>query len=303
MKQRGFKFYVRFVFFLCLTLIPSLAYLITMGVMLESMFSFGIFIGFIAALVISTQTVWNNYRINYETETREINDVSFWCKNPPAIIYEPIQILENLGFQRLGESDTQMPGLAERIVVWLFKSEDGSIVCEVIPLNTEMVPYMVGFSTAYDGPRAVETLYPLGENIRDDDYQFVGIGDSVEAAYHYHIRQVGRFTKKYGQAKSINSMEDYLKQDKIWRKNFAKRQLRPSMIRGLTQVSFWKLAVATMATGIFVYGGFPFYSYGYQEIPDSSISVFNLIALFGSLLLALAFAPRRRSIKTRKKKD
>lgn len=303
MNQYDFKFYARFAFFFLLVLIPSLAYLITMGIMMGNVFSSAIFAGLIAALVVGTKNIWGVYQNTITSKTREINDISFSHNSPPSTIQEPIQILENLGFERLGEIDVKMPSEPDRSCVWIFVNDDGSIVSDVIALNTEQLPYFVGFSTAYHGRKLVETSYPYGENIRDDDYHFVGIGDSLEAAYHYHIRQVGRFSEQYGKPIAMNSMERYMKWDKIWRKNFAIRQMMPLTIRTFIQHSFWKLAVAAIATGIFAYSGFPFFNSNLDAMPDISVPILNLIGLFGGLLLALFFTPRRRSIKAMKKKD
>jgi hypothetical protein len=303
MKQRNFKFYARFAFFWFLTMIPSLIYLITMGFLIENLLSLAILIGFVVAAIVGTIQIWNSYQIAFEIETQTINDISFWHKEPPASIQKPILELQSLGFERLGEFDVEMPGQPEPIADWVFNNDDGSIVAEIVSLGSEHLPFMLEFWTFFKGTRQVETYYPVGGNIRDTDFHFVGISDSIDAAYHYHIRQVGRFTEQYGEPMPVNSMERYFKLDRIQRKAFASRKLMLSTSPVFFQQAFIKLAVATMATGLLTFRGFPFFNSNFDAMPDMSVSILNLVTLFGSLLLTLAFAPRHRSIKKMKKQD
>lgn len=160
---------------------------------------------------------WRNIILTLGAKHRTPIDVSSLLIPPPLIAQKNIEDLKSLGFRRLGEAQIRSllnpPGTA-----WVFVHPETGIQAEVAWKR-------VAFSTYFQENVLVTTDFPNGEHIEIPNYQSHTITTSVSDAYDYHLQQVEKFSRKYGRPHPIRTMSDYLKWEKVGRKNYATLKL------------------------------------------------------------------------------
>ena len=151
--------------------------------------------------------------VSLGVKNRRPKDISHLQPEPPTIFQEAITALLALGFTRLGESGVNVNGT--QVNTWVFVSLDKLTTAEVVVA----APMLVGFSTAYKDTSVVETNFPVGESIETPLFISHTIKSSIEKAYNHQNQLVMKFSKTHGAPLSIESMQEYLRLDVVYRKN------------------------------------------------------------------------------------
>ena len=146
-------------------------------------------------------------------------DISHLQIRPSDKLQTTIAALLKLGFSRLGELRLKISGQA--LDGWIFVSIDKSILTEV----TEVSPKMVLFTTVYIDDAVVETGFPVGEKIETSNYRSHTIISSIEEAYSHHLKQIADFGQRHGIPRKIETINDYLYWDTVFRKKYVWRKM------------------------------------------------------------------------------
>jgi hypothetical protein len=170
---------------------------------------------------------WRNILMSLGAKYRQPVDVSYQLIPPPSMAKGNIETLKALGFRRLGEAQVKSP-FNPPITVWIFTHLETKI-------QAEAAGKRVGFSTFFQEKTLLVTDYPNGEHIEIPNYQSHTIVTSVSHAYRYHLHQVDKFSRLFGEPHQIRNMTDYLHWETVARKNYATRKLMrwvwPNLVR------------------------------------------------------------------------
>jgi hypothetical protein len=209
--------------------------------------------------------------ISFGASKRRGLDISKLKPVPPDNLRPNITALENLGFRRLGETQTELPTFSSPIRSWIFISSDGLTYAGVAEVQPKRFNW-IQFSTVYSDNAALETDFPIGEKINTPTLRSHTITTDIEKAYQHHIQQITDFGKIHSHPRIIKNMEDYHEWDGL----YCKRRLLRMDLGNLTQfISLVYSIVITLAVIIL-------YIYLYILTGDGP---YNLII---SLFLAIA---------------
>lgn len=166
------------------------------------------------AQFVSLVPAWLIYR---GAVNRRVADISAQNRPVPGLARPVHNTLVNLGFQRLGETDTPLPGRRET-VSWLYCNAGGSINAELVVV----LGAAVQFNTVFADHAILETSYPFGENITRENYRSVRVMGSVEAALRRHLEIGNQMILEHGQPIAIADMPTYLAWDVRYRQMYTK---------------------------------------------------------------------------------
>jgi hypothetical protein len=215
---------------------------------------------------------WVNILMSLGAKYRKPTDVSYLLIPPPPISKKNIEALKAIGFRRLGEAQIKSP-FKPPITVWVFFQTETHI-------QAEAAWKRVGFSTYFQDKTLVVTDFPNGERIEMPNYQSHTIMTSVADAYQYHLRQVTKFSQKYGDHHPIRSMSEYLHWEAVGRKHYGTiklmRWIRADIVRLIT---FTYGILVLSLTPIF------FNPKGFLFIPQTSVFSSREILIYTIILL------------------
>ena len=173
---------------------------------------------------------WVNILMSLGAKYRRPIDISHLLIPPSPISQKNIEALKAIGFRRLGEAQIKSP-FKPPITVWVFFHLETQI-------QAEAAWKRVGFSTYFRDKTLVVTDFPNGESIEIPNYQSHTIMTSVADAYQYHLRQVTKFSQKYGDLHPIRNMSEYLRWEAVGRKHYGTiklmRWIRADIVRLIT---------------------------------------------------------------------
>lgn len=202
-----------------------------------------------------------------------------------------IDALLKLGFTLLGQVRVNIPGVQagdSRV----FVSSDKLTHAEV----TEVMADMVGFTTVYADHAVVETSFPMGERIDTPTFRSHTISSDIERAYLYHLQQVADFSKPHGIPRRLESMNDYLYWDIVYRERYVWQKFRRNFWMGVIKVL--ALIYVLVATGIVLGSGAP---HDRMTPYTQLFPLLNLITPVALVTYVLPFLARwasRREMKT-----
>jgi hypothetical protein len=157
-------------------------------------------------------------------------DASFLNLPPPPAIQPIVAALNELGFKRLGETgDLIAVTHHHQVRIWLFIDPNATTCAAVFADGTQ------GHAIVYSwfGDEAVVvTAYPSGTSINDPDFRYHTISTSMGNAYRYHLEQVVEFKLRHGSPNRLNNMSEIIRLDTLYNAKFARRRLRPALLRG-----------------------------------------------------------------------
>ena len=165
------------------------------------------------------------------TPNRRPTDASHLNLAPPVNAQDSINILIELGFQRLGETYTRMPLAMSPGPTWIFIDHPKTTQAEIV----EITPGAY-FTTVFTDGAVVETGYPQGENITTANLLSHTITTSVGDAFQHHMLNVQEFQERHGSPRTIKSMKEYLHWDKIYRTQYAQGKMLRVFLIDLAQV-------------------------------------------------------------------
>ncbi len=173
----------------------------------------------------------------------QVVDVSHLEAPPPSAAQPLIAALIRLGFHRLGEAGrANKAQTAGPVQVWYFVDERGTTCAGVftyvrVVSNLEVpTRELAGAAVIYSwfGEEAViVTGYGSGEHIEEPNFRFHVISTSLEEAYRHHLAQLPDFQMRYGAPVRFDSMAQVIHLDAVYNARFARRRMRPTMIRSL----------------------------------------------------------------------
>ena len=154
--------------------------------------------------------------------------------------------LRALGFVRLGEVAIDLPGQGRTHYSWIVVDDGGTVEAELVGGPGQQ--NLVALVTTFGDGAAVQTMYPVGENIRRDDLVSVKEPGSVQDAVDRHRREVDDFSRRHGRPLPVRSMADHLRHDATYRERHAHRFLMPPFLRESAKA--W-LVIAIAALGVY----------------------------------------------------
>ena len=162
---------------------------------------------------------------------RRPTDASHLTLVPPSDAQPTVDRLITLGFHRLGETYTRMPLAMSPGPTWIFVDEQSTTQAEIVPINPG-----VFFTTMFPDGSVVETGFPQGEDIATPDFLSQTVTTSIEDTRQLHQQNVAEFRLVHGVPQPINSIEDSLHWDRIYRTRHAQRKMRRFFLTDLAQV-------------------------------------------------------------------
>jgi hypothetical protein len=180
--------------------------------------------------------------ISLGAKNRRAVDIS----DPPAPLpaeYQPaVHALSKLGFRRLGETSVTVSGV-QAVKSRVFVSADNVVLAEL----TEIKMPIWTLTTAYPDDAAVETGFPCGENIETADFRSHTITADLGKAYRHQVQQLEAFGKTHGAPRRIETMQDYLSWDALYRERYVLRKMRRFLWISLADLFFLAYAIAVSA--------------------------------------------------------
>lgn len=149
-------------------------------------------------------------------------DVSAKNLPVPESLEQYAQKIEMLGFIRMGEIQAVTAFDPTPVTEWLFTTDAGDITVEMLEFKGNV---MLRFSSWFEDNRLIETAYPFGDFIQDENYRSAGIETSLEDAYHFHLRQMAAFESMYSSPKKILSVDEHMAFGKINKITHFKKRL------------------------------------------------------------------------------
>jgi hypothetical protein len=195
--------------------------------MMEAYF-FGILV---VVLVFTGVTGGLGVLIYLGAQTRKPRDASNLNLKFPQSAQATVDRLVALGFQRLGETYTQMPLAISPGPTWILVDGQRATQAEIVEIN----PGTFYTSVFADGA-VIETGFPQGENIITTNFISQTVTTSIEDAFHQHLQYTLDFQAKHGAPEPIRNMEDYLHWDGMYRKHYARLKMRRMFLVDLAQV-------------------------------------------------------------------
>lgn len=120
--------------------------------------------------------------------------------------------LLQLGFRRLGETDTPLPGRRESLT-WVYINGDASITAELVAINV----IAVQFNTVFADQAVLETSFPIGENMQRENYRSVKGDGGISATLDQHIEVAREMVLEHGRPIALDTMATYLAWDVQYR--------------------------------------------------------------------------------------
>jgi hypothetical protein len=183
---------------------------------------------------------WSGFKavLNYAgLSKRRGEDISHKGISPSSTLEPVVDSLISLGFTRLGETLTYLPLVSLGGITWLFLDESGTTCADVIEVTGVDAKPMLAFWTTFDDAATIETGYPTGERIDISDLRSHTVPSSVKDAYQHHLQQVADFGTHHGAPIRFRNMDDYLRQEAIYREHHARRKFRRLFLDNLVNVT------------------------------------------------------------------
>jgi hypothetical protein len=178
-------------------------------------------------------------------KNRRSTNISHLQIAPSPKLQSTIDKLLKLRFTPAGQVRVHVAGVQSGDTR-VFVSPDRSTHAEV----TEVMTDMVQFTTVYADHAVVETIFPMGERIDTPTFRSHTITSDIEKAYLHHLQQVADFSKSHGIPRHLESMNDYLHWDVVYRERYIWQKFRRNFWMGAINVI--SLIYAILATLIVV---------------------------------------------------
>jgi len=193
---------------------------------------------------------WHAYVIYRDVDQRTAHDISGERRPIPAGLVEVCQQLSQLGFERLGEEEQDLPSVGllavltsrrQRHTAWLFTDRGATTQASV-------TTHMLELSSRLGDGSYVETLATTGSQIDEPDlYVSFSRGDAA-SAYRQHLASVAARAASHGTPSPVADMAEQGARGADFRARFAKRQLRRPLVTG------WLVPLGLIAAVLVVLG-------------------------------------------------
>lgn len=100
---------------------------------------------------------------------------------------------------------------------------------------------LVVLTTQFRDGSQIETGFPFGSNINNEDYRAHTVRASLNEAYHHHLEQIRDWQVNHEAPENINDIGGMLQMDKLRQSVFGKRKLK---------VLFWQRQAPIIALGV-----------------------------------------------------
>jgi hypothetical protein len=152
-------------------------------------------------------------RVIRTRKDRRVEDVTGEAVPPPIPVADAIRQLEEMGFERVGESKTYLS--VGEPVTWHMLSRDDTVMAELVEYRERCA---VAFSTMVGDEAIVETSDPIGERFRSRVHVSDFTRKGMQAAHDLHARNVKAFIgSRLHPAQLEGSMQAILLHDAIYR--------------------------------------------------------------------------------------
>jgi hypothetical protein len=187
---------------------------------------------------------WNMLRIYLGIKTRRLEDASSFAPSPPPAVAALATRLHDLGFRRIGERSTVLPGDKRRFE-WDMVDELTTTYVSLGAAGPSLGGVLMICYSAFADGAFVDTSYPSGATVQREDFYAAPGGSTPEEAVAEHRRRVALFSSRHGPALPNGSMADLLVRDDTYRRRHGGITLRTRVYRfvGLT-------ALVTLAAAI-----------------------------------------------------
>lgn len=193
---------------------------------------------------------WRGWQIVRGARARRPRDATGQAGLLPAELGRWHDELRALGFSRLGETGIDVPGQRSTHYSWVMIDETGTVEVELV--GGQGVPPLLGFVSTFGDGAAVQTMLPLGETIRREDFVSTVEKDSVQAAVERHRAEVKAFETRHGRPLPVRSMGDHLRHDVTYRERHATRFLMSGFVR-TSAIAWLVLGIAALGV-IYLFG-------------------------------------------------
>ena len=155
-------------------------------------------------------------------------------EEPDQDLIARIHILEGLGYRRLGETLTAIPGGAEP--AWILVAEDAGSYAILVP-GWASTTGLTGFYSAWPDGTWLGTLHPRGTPLVFRTLRLRIASASLGDAAAAHRVEAAQVASDHGTPVAVRTMADMLRLDADYRIRFGGRELRPLLVRALAPVA------------------------------------------------------------------
>lgn len=170
------------------------------------------------AVMATKMYLWRSFEITWHFRDRRGVDISHENRPPPQALTAAIHTLHELGFQRMGELFVPIQVKGDQNVEWVFVDEERTTTATLVNLvETEELPLMAQFLSAFPDRFFMETTYPVGERMDLSMGRSMGISSSLESAYRFHLRQLNELSAEHGAPLPYTDMQAVQTHEEVYR--------------------------------------------------------------------------------------
>ncbi|GEM_PF-4652830 len=184
-------------------------------------------------------------RISFGAGKRRSEDISAQELPVPPELKHAISALSDLGYSRLGEVQVKIPG-GQTARSRIYVSADKRIFTELTESRIAL------FASVFRDDAVVETGFPVGENFNTKNFRSHTVSTDIEKACHHQLQEIKAFRKPHGVPRKIETMEDYLAWEAMYREKHVGRKMRRHTWLGFLQTAALGVGIAALLTA-FVY--------------------------------------------------
>ena len=192
-------------------------------------------------LVAVLPAAWNMVRIFIGIRNRRLVDASSFAPPPGPAVAAVIGRLSAIGFRRIGERSTVLPGNRRRFEWDLVDGLTTTYIALVDARGVRGGVLMACYSAFRDGA-FVSTFFPTGTEIHDPGLDTQAVGATPEETVAAHYDRLKTFSMVRGRPLENHSMADLLERDAMYRRLHGGATLRGRVIRFVALTAFLVLA-------------------------------------------------------------
>lgn len=168
------------------------------------------------------------------TGSRRQQDATGRLPDPDPEVLARMQALEAVGYRRLGETLTEIPGGAGPASI-LASADALSYV--ILVAGWSSTTGLSGFYSAWPDGTWLGTIHPRGTPLAFRSLRLRVETGSLDAAAAAHRAEAARLANDHGSPAAVHTMADMLALDADYRIRFGGRELRPLLARALVPLA------------------------------------------------------------------
>lgn len=196
---------------------------------------------FLSLLVIPT--AWSMLRLYLGIRWRRLEDASAFAPPAPPDLGAVIDKLTALGFRRIGERSTVLPGDRRRFE-WNLVDQPTTTYVALVPAPSLPGGVLMACYSAFADEAFLSTFFPVGAAVNRPDLDSLAEGRTPAETVSAHYERLAMFSVKHGLPLPNRTMADLLARDDTYRRLHGGATLRTRVFRVIAVAAVLVLATA-----------------------------------------------------------